>query len=487
MSELIGKPNDKFLKKRYAADRRFRFYGLAALALATSFLGLLLFDIVGRSLPAFTQYSVILPVQIDEDKVAEGDFDGMAKASWRAAFPTVKTRSDRNLLNSLISNAGGDQLRKLIAQDPSLVGSKVDVPVMLSDDADLFFKGKMTDIRRVVRTDKIEIKFRDGNAYVSGANLEAGTVVIASGSAFKITSATPTDAADVIIPPAVIEDYSSDNWKEISFDVPETDRKLNDRAAAWLEVFRETGRLEKQIAWNFFLKGDSREAEQAGILGSVLGSLMVVLITIVIALPLGISAAIYLEQFAPKNRITEIIEVNINNLAAVPSIIFGLLGLAVFLGFFGMPRSIPLVGGIVIALMSLPTIIIASRAAIRAVPPSILEAALGIGASHQQGVFHHVLPLAMPGIMTGTILAVASAIGETAPLLLIGMVAFIVDVPTSFTDSATVLPVQIYLWSDLPERAFEMRTAAAIVVLLVIMLILNGLAIFLRNRFERRW
>lgn len=487
MTKLTGKPSDTFLRKRYAADRRFRLYGLAALVIATSFLGLLLFDIVGRSLPAFTQYNAILSVQVDEEKVAEGDFDGMAKASWRAEFPTVKSRSDRNLLNSLISNAGGNQLRRVIAQNPNLTGTKVDVPVMFSDDADLFFKGKMTGIRNVDRTDKIEIAFKDGAAYLSGENLDAGTVVIAGGAAFKITSSSRADAADIIIPPAVIETFSSENWKALSFDVPETERKLNDRAAVWLEVFRTTGRLDKQIAWSFFLNGDSREAEQAGILGSVLGSLMVVLITIVIALPLGIAAAIYLEQFAPKNRITEIIEVNINNLAAVPSIIFGLLGLAVFLGFFGMPRSIPLVGGIVIALMSLPTIIIASRAAIRAVPPSILEAALGIGASHQQGVFHHVLPLAMPGIMTGTILAVASAIGETAPLLLIGMVAFIVDVPTSFTDSATVLPVQIYLWSDLPERAFEMRTAAAIVVLLVIMLVLNGLAIFLRNRFERRW
>jgi phosphate transport system permease protein len=217
------------------------------------------------------------------------------------------------------------------------------------------------------------------------------------------------------------------------------------------------------------------------------GSLMVVFVTIVLALPIGVSAAIYLEEFAPKNRLTELIEVNINNLAAVPSIIFGLLGLAVFLNFFGMPRSVPLVGGIVIALMSLPTIIIASRAAIRAVPPSIREAALGVGASHQQAVFHHVLPLAMPGIMTGTILAIASAIGETAPLLLIGMVAFIVDIPKGFLDSATVLPVQIYLWSDLPERAFEARTAAAIVVLLVIMLMLNALAIYLRKKFERRW
>ena len=209
--------------------------------------------------------------------------------------------------------------------------------------------------------------------------------------------------------------------------------------------------------------------------------------TLSLSVPLGIAAAVYLEEFAPKNKWTEIIEVNINNLAAVPSIIFGLLGLAVFINFFGMPRSAPLVGGLVLALLVLPTIIIASRAALKAVPPSIKEAALGVGASHQQAVFHHVLPLALPGILTGTILGVARALGETAPLLMIGMVAFIVDVPKGFTEAATVLPVQIYLWSDLPEVAFQSRTAAAIIVLLVILFCLNAVAIYMRKRFERRW
>jgi phosphate transport system permease protein len=209
--------------------------------------------------------------------------------------------------------------------------------------------------------------------------------------------------------------------------------------------------------------------------------------TLSLSLPLGIAAAVYLEEFAPKNRWTELIEVNINNLAAVPSIIFGLLGLAVFINFFGLPRSAPLVGGLVLALLVLPTIIIASRAALNAVPPSIKEAALGVGASHQQAVFHHVLPLALPGILTGTILGVARALGETAPLLMIGMVAFIVDVPKGFTDAATVLPVQVYLWSDLPEVAFQSRTAAAIIVLLVILFCFNAIAIYLRKRYERRW
>jgi phosphate transport system permease protein len=211
------------------------------------------------------------------------------------------------------------------------------------------------------------------------------------------------------------------------------------------------------------------------------------LTTLTMTLPLGIATAIYLEEFAPTNRWTDLIEVNINNLAAVPSIVFGLLGLAVFLGFFGLPRSAPLVGGIVLALIVLPTIIIAGRSALKAVPHSIREAALGVGASPLQVVLHHVLPLAMPGVLTGTIIGMAHALGETAPLLMIGMVAFIVDIPHGLTDAATVLPVQIYLWADSPERAFVERTSGAIMVLLAVLMAMNAVAVLLRRRFERRW
>jgi phosphate transport system permease protein len=225
----------------------------------------------------------------------------------------------------------------------------------------------------------------------------------------------------------------------------------------------------------------------AGIKGALIGSVLTIFVTLSLALPLGVAAALYLEEFAAKNWITDVIEININNLAAVPSIIFGLLGLAVFLNVFGVPRSTPLVGGLVLSLLVLPTIIIASRAAIKSVPPSIKEAALGVGASHVQAVFHHVLPLAVPGILTGTILGVARALGETAPLLMIGMIAFIVDVPHGFSDAATVLPVQVFLWSDLPEAAFQSRTAAAIILLLIVLFAFNALAIYLRKRFERRW
>jgi len=269
--------------------------------------------------------------------------------------------------------------------------------------------------------------------------------------------------------------------------LPEGERRLRDVQLAWIDHLAADARLEKRFNTAFFTAGDSREPELAGIRGALTGSFLTLLLTLLLSFPIGVSAAVYLEEFAPKNRFTDIIEVNINNLAAVPSIVFGLLGLAIYLNFFGLPRSSPVVGALVLTLMTLPIIIISGRAALKSVPPSIREAALGVGASKMQTVTHHVLPLAMPGMLTGTILGMAHALGETAPLLMIGMVAFIVDIPGSMTDAATVLPVQIYLWADSPERAFVERTAAAIMVLLVFLLLMNSLAIILRKRFERRW
>jgi phosphate transport system permease protein len=247
------------------------------------------------------------------------------------------------------------------------------------------------------------------------------------------------------------------------------------------------GLIEQRFNTTFFTAGDSREPEQAGILGAMIGSFYTLIITLLLSFPIGVTAAIYLEEYAPKNRLTDIIEVNINNLAAVPSIVFGLLGLAVFLNFFGMPRSAPIVGGLVLTLMTLPTIIISSRVALKSVPPSIRDAALGVGASKMQMVFHHVFPLALPGMLTGTIIGMARALGETAPLLMIGMVAFIVDIPGSFSDPSTVLPVQVFLWADSPERAFVERTSAAIIILLGFLIFMNATAVYLRNKFERRW
>ncbi|NLV30736.1 MAG: phosphate ABC transporter permease PstA [Acidobacteria bacterium] len=269
--------------------------------------------------------------------------------------------------------------------------------------------------------------------------------------------------------------------------LPETERRTSDRQLGWIERLEMKGRIAKRFNSAFFLNGDSREPELAGIRGAVMGSLYALGLTLLLSFPVGIAAAVYLEEFAPRNHWTSLIEVNINNLAAVPSIVFGLLGLAVFINFMGLPRSVPLVGGLVLALMTLPTIIIAGRASLKAVPPSIREAALGVGASKMQMVLHHVLPLAMPGMLTGAIIGMGQALGETAPLLMIGMVAFIVDVPGGLTDPSTVLPVQIFLWADSPERAFTERTSAAIMVLLAFLILMNAAAVLLRRKFERRY
>jgi phosphate transport system permease protein len=273
----------------------------------------------------------------------------------------------------------------------------------------------------------------------------------------------------------------------IKSGISETERRVSDTQLAWVDSLKRQGRIKTVFNTSFFTVGDSREPELAGIWGSTTGSFFTLLITLGLSFPIGVAAAVYLEEFAPKNKWTDLIEVNINNLAAVPSIVFGLLGLAVFINFFGMPRSAPLVGGLVLTLMTLPTIIIASRASLKSVPPSIREAALGIGASRMQMVVHHVLPLALPGMLTGTIIGMAQALGETAPLLMIGMVAFIVDIPGGFTDPSTVLPVQIYLWADSPERAFVEKTSAAIMILLAFLIVMNALAVILRKRFEIRW
>jgi len=269
--------------------------------------------------------------------------------------------------------------------------------------------------------------------------------------------------------------------------LPEAERPLSDRQIGWLDKLKSEDALALRFNKTFLTNGDSREPENAGIWGAVAGSFYTLLLTLLLSFPIGVAAAIYLEEFARKNRWTDVIEVNINNLAAVPSIVFGLLGLAVFIGFFGLPRSAPLVGAMVLTLLTLPTIIIASRAALKSVPPSIREAALGMGASKVQMVMHHVLPLAMPGMLTGTIIGMARALGESAPLLMIGMVAFIVDIPKGVTDASTVLPVQVFLWSDSPERGFVEKTSGAIIVLLAFLVVMNTTAVILRKKFERRW
>lgn len=274
---------------------------------------------------------------------------------------------------------------------------------------------------------------------------------------------------------------------EISRDTPADQRRLTDEQIGWLDRMKTSGHVAVHFNSGLFTRGDSTEPELAGVLGAVVGSALMLLVTAFIAIPLGVGAALYLEEFAPRGRITDLIEVNINNLAAVPSIIYGLLGLALFINWMHLPRASPLVGGLVLALMALPTIIIATRSSLKAVPPSIREAALAMGASKTQTVFHHTLPLAMPGVMTGAIISMAHALGETAPLLLIGMVSFIPGIPHSVGEPTGALPSLVYIWENASERAFHERTAAAILVLLAFMIVMNAAAIFLRRRFERRW
>jgi phosphate transport system permease protein len=304
-------------------------------------------------------------------------------------------------------------------------------------------------------------------------------------NAFLNGTLVPNKMARVEVP--VSDDFDLLVKGIIDRNLPETDRIVSDRVLAWMELLEADGRVVSRWAWALFTNGDSREPEMAGIKGAFVGTLWTMLVTLLVSLPIGVMAAVYLQEIAPRNRFTDFVEVNINNLAAVPSIVFGLLGLAVFINVFHMPRSSPLVGGLVLALMTLPTIIIATRASLAAVPPSIREAALGIGASRLQVITHHVLPLALPGILTGTIIGLAQAAGETAPLLMVGMMAFIVDTPTEVTAKATVLPAQIYMWANNPERAFVARTSAAILILLLLLLTMNALAIYLRKRFEKRW
>lgn len=263
--------------------------------------------------------------------------------------------------------------------------------------------------------------------------------------------------------------------------------RTSERDRAYVDELKNDGKVELKFNTLFLLSGDSKIPENSGIYSAIIGSLLTMIVTIAIAFPIGVMTAIYLEEFAPENKLTHIIEVNINNLAAIPSILFGLLGLAIFINFFGVPRSSPLVGGMTLALMSLPVIIVSSKAALKSVPASIRQAGFGLGLTKWQIVRDHVLPVAMPGILTGSIISIARAIGETAPLIIVGMIAFVPDAATSFSDAATVLPAQIFTWAGMPEKAYLERTAAAIIVLLVLLLSLNAVAIYLRKKFERKW
>ena len=414
------------LRKRYAAERRFKLYGIAAVMVALGMLGFLLLSIGSTGYSAFVQTEATLDITFDAeiiDPAGSGDPAVLRQANYASLisralydlFPEVTDRRGRSQLRRMVSGGAPYELRDLVLDDPSLIGTTRPVDILLHGDIDQLNKGF------------------------------------------------------------------------VDRDVPEIQRKVSDRQIAWFDRLEAEGRIAAPFNTRLFTNADSRDPEMAGLWGAIAGSFYTLLVCLLLSFPIGIAASIYLEEFAPKNRWTDLIEVNINNLAAIPSIIFGLLGLAVFIQVFGLPRSAPLVGGMVLSLMTLPTIIIAARAAMKSVPPSIREAAFGMGASRLQVVVHHVLPLAMPGILTGTIIGMARALGESAPLLMIGMNAFIVSAPDGLTSPATALPMQVYIWADSPERGFVSRASAATLVLLTFLVLMNGTAVWLRKRFERRW
>ena len=417
----------KLIAKRYAAERRFRAYGIAAILFGLTFLVALFSTIATRGYTAFLQSAFTLDVHLDpgafgsstpptESDIRMADYTKLAnRALFQALGVDPTNKAEARAAASLLSQNADVQIRKAVEADPSLIGKSVQLSLLAHGNVDTLMKGHFD------RT------------------------------------------------------------------VPENRRQLSDKQLGWLDKAAVSGMLAKEFNTGLFTYGASSKPETAGVGVALVGSLYMMAIVLLIAVPLGVAAAVYLEEFAPKNLLTDTIEVNINNLAAVPSIVFGLLGLAIFINFMGIPRSAALVGGLVLALMTLPTIIIATRAAVAAVPPSIREAALGVGASKMQSITHHVLPLAVPGILTGTIIGLAKALGETAPLLMIGMVAFVVDFPKTPLDSATALPVQIYMWATAAERGFVERTAGATLILLAFLVCMNVTAVLLRRRYERRW
>lgn len=414
------------IRRRYRAERMFRACGVAAIAFALLALVSLLGSITVQALSVFQRSAIRLEVELDPellDPLGDGSVESRELANY--------SQPARLALRELLPEVSGRRDRRAANQLLS-VGAEYAVRDFVDAHPD------------------------------------------ALGTRQRLTLPL-SDDADLYLAGGVAAGLDED------------DRKISDQQIAWLDRLAADGHVVQAWNFEFLTSGDSREPELAGVQGAVRGSLLTLLVTFLLSFPVGVAAALYLEEFAPRNRFTDIVEVNINNLAAVPSIVFGLLGLAVFLNLFGLPRGAPIVGGLVLALMTLPTIIISARAALGAVPPSIREAALGVGASPTQAVLHHVLPQAVPGILTGTIIGMARALGETAPLLMIGMVAFIADLPTSPTDPSTVLPVQIFLWSDAPERAFAARTAAAILVLLGFLISMNAAAVWVRRRFETRY
>ena len=429
------------LSRRHARERRFRIYGIAAIAAALGFVAILFSMILYKGLPAFSQAMLTVDVHFDPEIVRVDPMPVQADGQSDAEFQKEMLGWQR---------------------DVTMVNWNRVVEASIRNAA----PGTDADARSILSVVETSERFRLRDMFVENPGLLGQTVSV-----------------------TMLASANTDNWLKGNIDrsLPDSQQQLSASARALADELVEDGKMQFSFAWHIFTNVDSRSAPaSAGLAGAFVGSLYMMLVVIVLAVPIGVASAVYLEEFAPKNRLTDLIEVNINNLAAVPSIVFGLLGAAVFINYFRLPLSAPLVGGLVLTLMTLPTIIIATRSALRAVPPSLRQAALGLGASKTQTVFHHVLPVTYPGIMTATIIGVAQALGETAPLLLIGMNAFVAQIPATPMDQSAALPVQIYLWQGNENRNFfEARTSAAIIVLLGLMLTLNAIAIYLRSRLER--
>ena len=527
------------VRRRYAADRRLQFYGIAAIGTAMALLGILFTSLIYAGYAAFTTTKVELgvfldPEKIDKDNIRSANFRKVVRDAFLSYFPDVRSRTDKRNLSKILSSGAVYIVRDYVVRNPDKIGETVKISVPVSDPFDQLYKGIIPREIEALSSDRIllygQLEHRGVLSVKDGVGVVKTTLFV---DPAQVPEEGGVEAADyqrminegfrsffLREPSLYYREILSPNaaealkrkvvadpelvGKTIEVDLPlsanydnllqkgeakiRNPRFRSDKEFAWFDSLIRRGLISTPFTWELFFNADSRFPELAGLAGALSGSFLALLVCFLLSFPIGIATATYLEEFAPKNRITDLIEVNINNLAAVPSVVFGLLGLALFLNTFGMPRSAPLVGGMVLALMTLPTIIVATRAALKSVPPSIREAALGVGASKHQVMLHHVLPLAMPGILTGTIIGLAQALGETAPLLLIGMNAFIPSVDNiGLTQPAMALPTQIFSWADSPERGFVSRTSAAIIVLLGFLVLMNLLAVYLRRRFEKKW
>jgi len=423
----IGKnmSKEELLKKRYRAEKRFKFYGLTSVILAILFVLFLVNVIFSKGKGAFSRTTISVEVDFNTEKlelknnptneeIQDTDFYDLSIESLLNVYKTKGLKEEKDLIR-IFSPDYEIEIKNFIIENKGFLNKTAIIELTASDDIDQLNKG---------------------------------------------------------------------NYPR---HLPEERRRISDFQLLIYDKLVEDNKIQKAFNTFLFTNGDSRDPELAGVGGSLLGSFFTIIVTLLLSFPIAILASIYLEEFAPKNRITDFIEININNLAAVPSIVFGLLGLGILLGTFDFPRSTPLVAGITLALMTLPRIIIPCRASLKAVPPSIREGALAVGASKVQSVTHHVVPLAIPGTLSGTIIGLAQALGETAPLILIGMVAFVVDLPSSPVDPSASLPVQVYLWSEQAERGFVEKTSATIMILLTFLITMNAFAVYLRQKFERRW